>query len=81
MVSGRGQGAPGAGRGGRPACTTRARTQVARGLVAGVAYSDNVENDWAWESRAHMRKFHEDKLRRENPERYKRYVRFKNKEQ
>jgi curved DNA-binding protein CbpA len=34
-----------------------------------------------WESRAHMRKFQEDKLRQENPERYKRYVRFKNKEQ
>jgi DnaJ family protein C protein 25 len=32
-----------------------------------------------WESRAHMLAFQEAKLRQENPERYKRYVRFKNK--
>jgi curved DNA-binding protein CbpA len=34
-----------------------------------------------WESRAHMLAFQQAKLRQENPERYKRYVRFKNKDQ
>ncbi len=34
-----------------------------------------------WESPKHMLAFQEAKLRQENPERYKRYVRFKNKEQ